>query len=342
MKHQIPISVIMPVYNTEKEYLVQSIQSILNQTFIEFEFIIVDDGSDTKTKEVIRNFEDPRIKYITNECNQGLPKSLNIGIRNSHGKYIARMDSDDVSLPQRLQEQFLFMEEHPEVTISWTVAQVMNQKKYIGFMSERSREEAQVELIFDNLPVIHPTVIFRRDFLQQHHLEYSNCIVNTEDFEFWTRCIKYGKMQCLNKILLYYRIHEKQITTQDKKNVIARTDAICLKQFHDLIPNADNDIDQVFLAFRKYQDNIELDKLNELIRIMIYENKKIGLYDNKILQKRLLLYWIIIANKKLIHHKDFTIFFYKITYWVLFPNYMYYVYHYKIKEKRLEKMIGDK
>ena len=108
----------MPVYNGEK-YLQEAIESILNQTFKDFEFIIINDGSTDKTLEIIKSFTDPRIKLITQE-NRGIIYSLNKGITESRGKYIARMDADDISLPERLEKEYRFLEQNPNYGIVGT------------------------------------------------------------------------------------------------------------------------------------------------------------------------------------------------------------------------------
>ena len=114
------ISVVMPAYNAEK-YITEAIDSILFQTFKDFEFIIINDASTDSTKDIIESYKDPRIKLVNNEQNKGVAKSLNIGISVACGKYIARMDADDIALPERFQKQFDFMEQHPNIDVcgSW-------------------------------------------------------------------------------------------------------------------------------------------------------------------------------------------------------------------------------
>ena len=113
----IQISVIMPVYNTPVPILKEAVDSILNQTFQDFEFIIIDDCSSDGSWEYLSSLRDSRIKLFRNTTNLGIAKTLNIGFRHAKGKYIARMDSDDVSMPDRLRRQFNFMERHPDVMV---------------------------------------------------------------------------------------------------------------------------------------------------------------------------------------------------------------------------------
>ena len=116
----VSISVVMPIYNTPVSFLKEAVESILNQTFSDFEFIIIDDGSANEVKEYLEGLTDPRIRIIRNEKNLGITKSLNIGFHAAKGKYIARMDSDDVSLSERFEKQFMFMETHPDVIMCGT------------------------------------------------------------------------------------------------------------------------------------------------------------------------------------------------------------------------------
>ena len=114
------ISVIMPVYNTKEKFLREAVESILNQTFTDFEFIIINDGSDSITEDIILSYKDLRIKYLKNEQNLGIVQSLNKAVKTAKGKYIARMDADDISMPHRLEKQYEFMENHPQCGVCGT------------------------------------------------------------------------------------------------------------------------------------------------------------------------------------------------------------------------------
>src|SRR3989344_8977423 len=116
-----PITVLLSVYN-DSRFLKSAIESILNQTFSDFEFLVINDASTDNTAEIINSFSDPRLKTITNSHNLGLTKSLNIGLKEAQGKYIARLDADDISLPDRLKIQHDFMESHPDIALSGTDA----------------------------------------------------------------------------------------------------------------------------------------------------------------------------------------------------------------------------
>jgi len=126
------VTVLMSVYNGEK-YLREAIDSILNQTFTDFEFLIVNDGSTDRTAEILRSYDDPRIIIINNEKNIGLTKSLNIGLRMAKGEYIARMDADDVSMPERLQKQIELLNQKKNTGLVGTYYTIINEKGKVFF-----------------------------------------------------------------------------------------------------------------------------------------------------------------------------------------------------------------
>ena len=123
------ISVIMSIYNTRREYIIRAVDSILKQTFDDFEFIIVNDGSEDFVRETIQTFSDKRIKYLENGKNIGLVRSLNRALELSSGEYIARMDSDDISLPQRFERQVEYMDKNPHVGVLGTKCRFIWHKK---------------------------------------------------------------------------------------------------------------------------------------------------------------------------------------------------------------------
>jgi len=201
------ISVLMPVYNGEK-YLKDSIDSILNQTYKNFEFIIIDDGSTDKTEEIIKSYSDKRIRFIKNEKNLGIVKSLNLGIDLARGKYIARMDADDISLPERFEKQVEFMENHPEVNVcgSWI--------EYFGARSGvwktlKSDAKIKVGLLFGS-QLAHPTILAKKEVFVSY--PYREEYKDAEDYHLWVLMSKDYTFSNLQEVLLRYRIHEDQIS----------------------------------------------------------------------------------------------------------------------------------
>lgn len=196
------VSVLMPVYNGEK-YLKDAIDSILNQTFIDFEFIIINDGSIDNTRKIIESYDDQRILLINQE-NKGLPITLNIGIEIARGEFIARMDADDISEENRLMEQVEFMDQNSEVGICGSNINLINDKsEHIGHMMyPLEHDDIKAQMLF-NCPLAHPTVIFRKSFLDESGLRYSEG--KSEDYDLWTRSVYITKVANINKYLLGYR-----------------------------------------------------------------------------------------------------------------------------------------
>ncbi|MFA6136378.1 MAG: glycosyltransferase [Candidatus Paceibacterota bacterium] len=208
------ISVVMSVYNGEK-FLKGAINSILSQTFTDFEFIIINDGSTDKSLDTIKTYQDPRIKIISRE-NKGLTHSLNEGIKMSKGSYIARMDADDISLPTRLEEQIKFLELNKEIAICGTWAKIIDEKgEEMGeYKTPINNEEIKRRIIFHN-PFIHPSVMFKKEIMETVGL-YNPKLKHVEDYELWTRIVSKFKTANIPQFLLKYRQNKTGITSRNR------------------------------------------------------------------------------------------------------------------------------
>lgn len=208
------ISVIMSVYNGEA-YLAEAIESIINQTFKSWELIVINDCSNDSTAEILADFaaKDERIKVHTNEVNLKLPTSLNKAISLSCGKYIARMDADDISLPDRFEKQYKFMEEHSDVSLSSCRFMTMKNGVYAsGGAGGRVDSDAIRAMLLVSNPILHPGVFAKAEVMKK--FGYDTTLTCTEDLELWTRMSIAGeKMEILPECLLLYRLHDKQITS---------------------------------------------------------------------------------------------------------------------------------
>lgn len=209
------ISVIMPVYNGE-EFLKEAIESILAQTLIDFEFIIINDGSTDKSKIIIESYDDKRIIHIEQE-NKGLSKTLNIGVSHSNGEFIARMDQDDVSISSRFMNQYLFFKRHANISVlSGAFSCIDKNGKYLGrSFSVTHPYLIKKKLLNSGCVVCHPCVMMRRkDFLDVGG--YSEIIGGRfTDYHLWVKFIKNGfKIQNMSKVLLKYRIIKSSMTSE--------------------------------------------------------------------------------------------------------------------------------
>lgn len=204
------VTVLMPVYNGER-FLREAVESILNQTFSDFEFIIINDGSSDHSVEIITSYNDSRINLVHNEKNLGLIATLNKGIDLAKGEYIARMDCDDVSLSERLEKQVSFLAAHPEVGVSGTWCKSIGEGKVKVFRYPDTKEEVRCSLLFDS-PIAHPSVIMRRDAIVTYGLYYNSEYPHSEDYELWARASEFFELAVQKEILLFYRIHSAQVT----------------------------------------------------------------------------------------------------------------------------------
>jgi glycosyltransferase involved in cell wall biosynthesis len=219
------VSVLMSAYNSEA-YLAEAIESVLNQTFTDFEFIIIDDGSKDSTLSIIQKYQakDARIVVDSHE-NMGLGNSLNRAIKTAKGAWIARMDADDIMLPNRLEEQVKYLQAHPTVDVLSCWAYYINhQGRTIGKLShptDLQTKEDNKRYFTENklVHILHPGVMMRKDAVL--NLGGYKPIVPSQDIELWNRLIEHGYyFVCTHQILMKYRIHSKSVTNSNYMKAI--------------------------------------------------------------------------------------------------------------------------
>ena len=279
------VSVLMPVFNVEK-YLVDSIDSILNQTYTDFKFYIINDGSDDGSEDIILGYNDPRIEYIKNNSNQGYIKCLNQAIEMVDSKYIIRMDSDDIALPTRIEKQVAYMELHPDVVVCGSSR--INfypepNRKAITMTAITDREKLFVNSIF-NTSVHHPSVIMRTEVLKKYNLRYKEQYYYAEDKALWLDLSAYGELANIKEALLRYRIHYNQVSylykPRQKKNSVNRSFDFLIKEGIKLDKS---DLPALMkICYERNCDSIEELKQVESLAIRIMnESKALGLSYSK-------------------------------------------------------------
>ncbi|CAM2830066.1 glycosyltransferase family 2 protein [Rariglobus hedericola] len=204
------ITVLMPVHNAAP-FVRAAIDSILTQSWTEFEFLIIDDGSSDDSLAVIKGIADPRIRLVEQKPNQGIVSTLNSGLALARGRYIARMDADDLALPGRLEQQFNFMESHPEVGLCGTYFQKIGDDPGPGWIRFHENASLQIALLFEN-PFCHPTVMMRREILSRHQLLYPADAPHAEEYALWARLARHTHFANLPDTLLHYRTHARQVS----------------------------------------------------------------------------------------------------------------------------------
>lgn len=203
------VSVIMAVFNEKEAYLLNAVNSILNQTFTDFEFIIIDDGSEESVHKVLTTFTDDRIKFITNEENIGLTASLNKGLFWASGEYIARQDADDMSEASRLHQQVSYLDMHPEIGVLGTSTTIINE---IGDkVDEWGADPNPMDSLKTGNRLTHGSVMFRRSIMEDigkydYHFKYA------QDYEYWLRISKKYKIRNLPNKLYQSRYHDGMLS----------------------------------------------------------------------------------------------------------------------------------
>lgn len=227
------VSVIMPAYNAVK-YVGQAIESILNQTYKKFEFIIVDDASTDSTLNILKALrkKDKRIILIQNKNNLGVTKSLNKALELAKGKYIIRMDADDWAYPERFQLQVELMESHPNVVVSGSYIEVCDSKLKTKYIRKYPHDDTNIRKhIFRYSPFAHPATIWQGNVLRGER--YNEVINVSQDYELYFRVGKIGKFRNFDQPLLKLRMHGNSVSTkmsnaQSKNTILIRLNAVLM------------------------------------------------------------------------------------------------------------------
>lgn len=288
------ITVLMPVHNAE-EHIREAIESILVQTFNDFEFLIVDDGSTDSTRDIVRTYNDPRIKLVKNTKNRGTVHVLNQGIELARGKYIARMDADDISLPKRLEKQFAFMERNPSIGISGSAMRLIKKGKLKNTRKQPcTNEELKIQLLFGTC-FFHPTVILRTDLAKTH--PYPDNLVYTQDYNYWTNLADKTQFANLDETLLHFRTHETQISHTKAGLQISNARTIRTAYLQKLFGHcSDNEID-IHHQLAENKDNIDLEETKAWIEKLIKLNDNSNTFLSTIFINEMAKKWWFICRK---------------------------------------------
>lgn len=220
------ISVVIASYNNEN-YIAETIQSILNQTYKYFELIIVDDCSTDNSRDVINSFSDPRIRLLTLNENRGPGIARNTGIKASKAKYVAIIDSDDIACPERLQKQYEFMEKNLQIGASGSWMKVINTETVMQSAPEFDR--IKLNSLF-NSPLPNPSVIFRKAVLFENNIFYNEQYRQAQDYDLWAKLMWVTELANIPEVLTFYRVHENSITSVHKEKQVQNANIIRLEQ----------------------------------------------------------------------------------------------------------------
>lgn len=203
------VSIIMSTYNSAAT-VGEAVASILNQSYDDFEFLIVNDGSTDRTDEILAGFHDPRLRIIDNGSNIGLTRSLNKAIAASHGRYIARQDADDISMPERLQKQTAFLDEHPEVALLGTSRATLDDAGRMVSTTIMPEEPDFRRLLKSNC-LVHGSIMIRREILLELGC-YNEDFRQSQDYELWLRVARTQRIMNLQEPLYGVRRHSERVT----------------------------------------------------------------------------------------------------------------------------------
>ncbi|MBQ9359837.1 MAG: glycosyltransferase family 2 protein [Lachnospiraceae bacterium] len=326
------LSVIMPVFNTKEEFLQASVKSILQQSFSDFEFIIVDDGSYEGCLDCVKEFKDPRIKIIRNEKNLGVSVSSNRALEIAEGEYIARMDSDDIAMPDRFRLQIDYMDNHPEVVVCGTACERVGDGHIYTFLKNNiPRAIICIRLLSGNINLANPTTMIRGSVLHDNNLKYDENIKYALDYALWTDCAGYGDIKVIPRILLRYREHDGQVSKAYRAEQKNCDHYVRMKQVKMLGADFSTEEQEEFLKLYDFNDKIDLLLLNDVINKLEAANNKSNIYEKRYFRYETIRWWLTAIRKS---DNPYTLFFrslkVKRTWGIINP--MCWVYLFKYRE----------
>ncbi len=283
------VSVIMPVYNAEK-YLREAIDSILSQDFTDFEFLIINDGSTDNSEKIIQSYYDKRIRYIRNESNLKLCTTLNKGFQLANGQYIARIDADDIALSSRLSKQITFLDTHPDIGICGSYIRTFGKTEQI-WEYPTTPEWIASELLFHS-PICHPAVMIRKSVWIKYNLSYDPKYEYCEDYALWVRASEITQFYNLSEVLLYYRIHNTQITASKASIYKDKIQALRRLQLEKLTITPTDEFLDLLARCAKHDhstDKSYLIKIEKILLELKQKNQNQKIYDLKIFNE--VLFW---------------------------------------------------
>ncbi|RDC54754.1 glycosyltransferase [Pedobacter chinensis] len=289
-RKKILVTVLMPVFNSEL-FVAEAIQSILKQSYQDFDFLIINDGSTDNSDIIISSFSDNRIKYINNKTNKGIVSTLNEGLKLSTGKYIARMDADDIALPDRLAKQLDFLMANPKYKLcgSRAIAIDVNGKEISKLNRPLHTDQLKVFNLFRNA-FIHPTIMADAEAIKK--FGYNEDYKYAEDYLLFSQITMNYQVANLNERLLLYRIHDESITSKKKEEMMQSE----MKTMAYLLSFLFNEVDQKNLLIhhsilRPQHTTFSLQEVESHLINISTANKEKQIFDQKILDKQLQKDW---------------------------------------------------
>jgi glycosyltransferase involved in cell wall biosynthesis len=268
------VTILMAAYNADK-HLEETLESISNQSYEDFNLLVVDDGSNDNTLKILEAYDDPRLYILINEKNEHLVASLNRGLEVVKSEYIMRMDADDIMVPERIEKQISYMDANPAIDICGTYL------KYFGKRDEVIKLPTEDDEIKANLPfhsiMPHATVVYRKKHLDQHKIRYSPQYIHMEDIDLWSRIFSFTRFAIIPETLYLYRWDGQNITDKN-----AHTRRNREEQFYkDLYERLEIRLPENLLsAYLDYRNKLKLER-KDVKRVMKFLNEIVTWNRNK-------------------------------------------------------------
>lgn len=283
------LTVLMSVKNGEP-YLRETVESILDQTYRDFDYLILDNASKDNSREIIRSFNDPRIRLIELPEDIGQVAALNKGLDMIETPLVARMDADDISMPRRFERQVAFMERHPEIGVCGTYAVAFEGEKQVRWQKPCRPDDVKARLLF-GCCLAHPSVMLRKELFDKYRLRYDEKIGFSEDWELWLRASRHFPLANIPEYLLKYRIHTSSVSSRyfDERQ---KVDERLLEKALEPLGLDDHPLHgihkEIALATTfnaKGRDAEFISRVREWFRELAAANRETGIYNQRSLQK---------------------------------------------------------
>lgn len=286
------VSVVLPVYNSSS-HLRAAVKSILKQTYQNFELIIIDDGSRDNSYQILKSINDPRIILKKHSKNLGIVQTLNDGLNLCRGKYIARMDADDLAEPDRFAKQVNFLESNPQVGVVGSWIRVFGKQNYVWKTLEH-HQELKVKL-FAESAIAHPSAMIRRSVLIKNNLRYNPKYQYVEDYELWIRLSRVANLANIPKVLLHYRTHNNQIGSRknlEQKRSLAKIKLDLLAELMGSYTPAQAKTHLSAMDWSAPQSFSDLKTLGAWYQTLYNYNHAKKIYDNRLFSHLLAEHWV--------------------------------------------------
>lgn len=278
------VSVLMPIYKTDEKYLREAIDSILSQTFSNFEFLILDDCPEDDRESIVNSYNDNRIIYKKNEKHLGISRSRNKLLEMAKGEYIAIFDHDDISLPSRFERQVQYLDHNPFVGVVGTWADTYPIAGVLKLHHFIDNYDIKRELIH-GCPILHPSAMIRKKVLVDNHIKYEERYSPAEDYMLWCRLIEFTQFHNIPEVLLKYRYHDSNTSLNKEEQMKCSTQEIRLfvknkypSLYYDFLINNIKEIKFTFLFF-----HFSVRFINNYM--YVYWGKRFRLLKLKVLKK---------------------------------------------------------